>query len=243
MKKKDRVADIHCHILPALDDGSGSMEESMEMLRIAVRSGITDIIATPHYRAGMRNPSPDTIRKRVREVRREAVKRGVDVNLYPGNEVRFFSELEDIPLSEKICTLNDSPYILIEFSPTDSYRLIRNALDEVLGMELVPVIAHVERYRCLLEDWKQVEALRGMGAQIQVNASSLTGKAGHKVKKLAWTLLRGHLVDYIGTDAHGSQNRTPDLRKCLKLLHRKCEEPYIEEILWGNARKLLISRE
>lgn len=243
MKKRNRIVDIHCHILPELDDGSGSMEESMEMLRIAVRSGITDIIATPHYRAGMRNPSPDTIRKRVREVRREAVKRGVDVNLYPGNEVRFFSELEDIPLSEKICTLNDSPYILIEFSPTDSYRLIRNALDEVLGMELVPVIAHVERYGCLLDDWKNVESLRTMGAQIQVNASGVTGRAGIKARKLTGILLERQLVDYIGTDAHGSRSRTPDIRKLLKLLGRKYEDPYIEKILCGNAMKLLEPRE
>ena len=240
MKKKDRIVDIHCHILPGLDDGAGSMEESMEMLRIAEKAGITDLIATPHFKAGRRNPSPETIHRRLQELQREAERQDIFINLYPGNEVLFFSGLEEALESGKICTLNNSSYLLLEFFPSDPYQSIRNALDQVLGMELVPIIAHVERYGCLLEDWTQVEALRGMGAQIQINASSLTGKAGSKAKKLAWILLRGHLVDYIGTDAHGSLSRTPDLRKCLKLLHRKCEEPYIEEILWGNARKLLI---
>ena len=241
--KKNRIVDIHCHILPGLDDGSGSMEESMEMLRIAEKAGITDIIATPHYRGGRHDPSPETIRERIRQVHREAVERKIYVNLYPGNEVRFFSGLEDIPLAEKICTLNGSPYILIEFSPSDPYRFIRNALDEVLGMELVPVIAHVERYSCMLDDWKNVESLRTMGAQIQVNASSVIGRAGIKARKLTGILLARQLVDYIGTDAHGSKSRTPDIRKLLKLLDRKYEDPYIEKILCGNAMKLLEPQE
>ena len=243
MKKRNRIVDIHCHILPELDDGSGSMEESMEMLRIAVRSGITDIIATPHFKAGRRNPSPDTIHRRLRELQREAERQDIFINLYPGHEVLFFSGLEEALESGKICTLNDSPYILIEFSPADSYRLIRNALDEVLGMELVPVIAHVERYGCLLDDWKNVESLRTMGAQIQINASGVTGRAGIKARKLTGILLERQLVDYIGTDAHGSRSRTPDIRKLLKLLDRKYEDPYIEKILCGNAMKLLEPRE
>lgn len=241
--KKNRIVDIHCHILPGLDDGAGSMEESMEMLRIAEKAGITDIIATPHFKAGRRNPGPETIRERIRQVHREAAERGICVNLYPGSEVLFSSGLEEALEEGKICTLNNSPYLLVEFSPGDSYRSIRNALDEVLGMELVPVIAHVERYGCMLEDWKNAESLRTMGARIQVNASSVTGKAGIRARKLAGTLLARQLVDYIGTDAHGSISRTPDMGKCIKQLDRKCEDSYIEKIVCGNAMKLLEPQE
>ena len=176
MKKMNRIVDIHCHILPGLDDGSESLEESVEMLRIAEKAGITDIIATPHFKAGRHNPGPDTICRKIRELQQEAEKRGVSVNLYPGSEVLFFSELEEALQSQRICTLNHSPYVLIEFSPADSYQSIRNALDQVLGMELFPIVAHAERYGCVLDDWKNAEAFRDMGAQIQINASSIAGR-------------------------------------------------------------------
>ncbi len=243
MKTRNRIVDVHCHILPALDDGSRSLEESIEMLRIAEKSGITDIIATPHFKAGRLNPGPETIRQRIRTVHREALERGISVNLYPGNEVLFFSELEEVLAAGRICTLNDSPYMLVEFSPGDSYRFIRNALDQVMGMDLFPIVAHAERYGCLLEDWKNVEALRDMGAEIQINASSITGQAGVKIKRLTGILLGRRLVDYIGTDAHGSRARIPDLGKCLKRLEHKCDEAYIEKILCGNAMKLLEPQE
>lgn len=239
MKKMDRIVDIHCHILPELDDGSGSLEESVEMLRIAERAGITDIIATPHFKAGRHNSSPDTICSKVREVQRESQKRGVSVTLYPGSEIFFSSELEEDLQSHRICTLNHSPYVLIEFSPAEPYRSIRNALDQMLGMGLSPIVAHAERYGCLLDDWQNVEVLRGMGAQIQVNASGVTGQAGRNIRKQIGILLNRQLVDYIGTDAHGSRARTPDIRKCLKLLGRKYDDHYIEKIMCKNAMELL----
>ena len=239
----DRIVDIHCHILPTLDDGSGSMEETLEMLQIAVDAGITDIIATPHFKAGRHNASTATIRKRLIEVHRAAEQNGIYVNLYPGNEIFFFSELEEAIEEGRICTMNQSQYVLIEFSPTDSYRHIRNALEHVMSLELFPIIAHVERYGCMLEDWTNVESIRAMGTEIQINAPSIAGEVGPKVKKFTGRLLDKHLVDYIGTDAHDSKSRTPDIQKCLKQLLKRYEFSYVEKILCGNAMKLLSPQE
>ena len=88
------IVDVHCHVLPGLDDGSKSMEETLEMLRAAVRAGVTDIIATPHFKGGRHNASPATIRKSISKVREEADRQGIYVNLYPGNEI--FLECVDI---------------------------------------------------------------------------------------------------------------------------------------------------
>lgn len=239
----ERIVDIHCHVLPALDDGSKSMKETLEMLQIAADAGITDIIATPHFKAGRHNASPATIWKRIQEVHREAQQRGIYVNLYPGNEVFYFSDLEEAMWEDRICTMNHSQYVLVEFSPADTYRSIRNALDNVMGMDLLPIVAHVERYGCMLEDWTNVESIRSMGAEIQVNASSITGQVGHKIKKFTGLLLDRQLVDYVGTDAHGSRSRTSDIRKCLKQLYKKYEVSYIDKILCGNALKLLLPQE
>lgn len=171
----ERVVDIHCHVLPALDDGSQSMKETIEMLRIAADSGITDIIATPHFKAGRHNAGPDTICRRVEEVQEMAEQYGIYISLYPGNEIAYFSDFEEAMEANRICTMNHSEYVLIEFLPTESFRTIRNALDHVMGIGYLPIIAHVERYGCMLEDWKNVEYIRSMGTEIQINASSVIG--------------------------------------------------------------------
>lgn len=239
----ERIVDIHCHVLPALDDGSQNMKETIEMLRIAAASGITDIIATPHYKAGRHNAGPDTIHRRIEEVQEMAEQCGIYISLYPGNEIAYFSDIEEALEADRICTMNHSEYVLIEFLPTESFRTVRNALDHVMGIGYLPIIAHVERYGCMLEDWKNVEYIRSMGAEIQINASSVTGQLGNKVKRFVCQLLDRKLVDYIGTDAHSSRSRTPDMQKCCKQLCKKYDLSYVDNILWGNAMKLLFPEE
>lgn len=239
----ERVVDIHCHILPALDDGSQSMRETIEMLRIAADSGITDIVATPHFKAGRHNASPNTIRRRIQEVQQMAGQCGIDISLYPGNEIFYFSDIEEAIEEKRICTMNDSEYVLIEFLPSESFRTIRNAMDHVMGLGYLPILAHVERYGCILEDWKNAEYIRSMGVEIQVNASSVTGKLGLKVRKFVCQLLDRELVDYIGTDAHSSKSRTPDVQKCCRELCKRYDSSYVDKILRGNAMKLIAPHE
>ncbi len=239
----ERIVDIHCHILPALDDGSRNLQETVEMLRIAERSGITDIIATPHYKAGRHNASRGTLLKRLHEVQEEAGRQGISVRLYAGNEVYYFSDFEQAMDAGQICTMNRSRYVLIEFSPAETFRTIHNAMDQVLGIGYYPILAHAERYGCMLEDWKNLDYLKTMGVEIQVNASSVEGQTGHKVKKFVHRLLENRLADYIGTDAHGSVQRIPDIQKCCRQLFKKYDDTYVEKILCGNAMKLLFPQE
>ena len=235
--------DIHCHVLPGLDDGSKNMEETLEMLRAAADAGITDIIVTPHFKGGRHNANPSDIYESINEVWEEADRQGIYINLYPGNEIFYFNDMEEALENDWVCTMNSSQYILLEFSPLDSFRTIRNAMDQVLGMEYRPILAHVERYNCMLEDWRNVESLRSMGVEIQVNASGVAGRAGRKVKKFVRLLLDRQLVDYIATDAHGSRSGITDLKRCLKQLCKRCDPSYLEYILCGNALKMIVPQE
>ena len=239
----DRIVDIHSHILPALDDGSRDLQETLAMLPTAEQAGITDIIATPHYKAGRHNAGPDTIRRRLEEVQEAARREGISVRLYAGNEIHYFSDLEEALEEGKVCTMNHSRYVLIEFSPSDPFRTIRNAMDMVMGIGFWPILAHAERYGCMLEDWRNAEYLKSMGAEIQINASSVAGQTGRQAKKLVRLLLDQRLVDYISTDAHDSRKRTPDIQKCRKILYRKYDVSYVNEILCDNAQKLLYPQE
>lgn len=234
-----RIVDIHSHTLPGMDDGSKSMEETMEMLRIASDNEITDMIVTPHFKKGRKNAPPAVILERVRKVEQEARRQGIPISLYPGNEIYYYSDVEDILEAGQICTLNHSEYVLVEFAPSESFVYIRNALDSLNGMGYSPILAHVERYECMLKDWQNVEQLRALNVEIQVNASSVTGKVGYKVKKFVHRLLGNQLVDYISTDAHDSEKRTPDVQKCLEYLHKKYDSAYVDAITYGNAQKIL----
>ncbi len=231
------IIDMHCHILPGMDDGARSMEEALKMLSTAEKEGITHMIATPHYKAGRHNASTQTIQERMRQVKAAAVEKGIHVSLYAGNEVFFYSEMEEGLEEGRILTMNQSPFVLVEFSPGDRYVYIRNALEEVMGMGYSPVLAHAERYECMLAEPENIMELKSMGVRVQINASSVSGEIGRKVKLFTHLLLKRRLVDYIGTDAHGAEKRAPHIKKCKELLYKKYEAEYINALLHENAMR------
>lgn len=237
-KQQHRFIDMHCHVLPQLDDGSRSMSQTIEMLRIAQREGIEEIIVTPHYKLGHRNASPETISRVIDEVMAEAGKAGIDIRLYPGNEIYYFSGADDVLEKGEVNTLNNTDRVLVEFSPGEEYLYIKNAIEALIGIDLVPVVAHVERYECLVAKPVLVSELVNMGAEIQVNASSIAGDVGRMIKKFTHRLLDEELVCYVGTDAHSADNRPPTVSRALDIIYKKCSGEYAEAITYGNAREL-----
>ena len=235
----DCFIDIHCHILPGIDDGAGSMEESMSMLETAAEEGISDMIVTPHYKKGRHNAGVHTILERMRSLQEAADEKDIPVTLHPGNEVYCFEGMEEVLDAGTILTLNGTDRVLVEFSPTDSFVYIRNAVDSLRGMDYIPVIAHTERYKCFLEYWEYVEDLKRMDAEIQVNASGIMGGQGGQVKRFIHRLLKEQLVDYAATDAHDCQRRAPNIKKCAAYLYRKYGSDYAEKITYSNAFRLI----
>ena len=137
--------------------------------------------------------------------------------------------------------MNYGDYVLTEFLPTDRFSYIRNAVDDVLSTGCVPIVAHVERYECMASNIENVRTIRNMGADIQINASSVTGGGGKNVKKFVHSLLKEQLVDYIGTDAHRCEgSRVPNICECSNILYKKYDEKYVDSILYGNAMDRII---
>jgi len=161
-KEAGEFVDIHSHILPMVDDGAQNMGETLEMLKLAADEGTKNIIVTPHYKNGRKNASIDAIYERINQVMCMAQKESIDICLYPGHEVFYFSGLAEALEERKILTLNDTNCVLIEFMPGEQYASIRNGIDSLCGSGYVPILAHVERYECLLKDWKLVKELKGM---------------------------------------------------------------------------------
>ena len=142
----------------------------------------------------------------------------------------------------RISRMNGTDYVLVEFMPSDPYQYIRNSLDEIMSEGYQPVIAHVERYGCIVDDIENVRGLSRMGVEIQVNASSITGDTGKEIKKFVHKLLKEQLVDYVGTDAHRCEDsRTPMMKECSRMLYKKYDERYVDSILYGNAFDRLLA--
>lgn len=231
------IVDVHCHVLPGLDDGSKNMDESLEMLRIAQEEGIVHMVCTPHYHVGRKSASPATVSDRLAKLSEAAAKNGIDVKLSSGNEIMYFDGVGEALEEGRIQRMNGTDFVLIEFLPGDRYLYIRNALDNVMGMGYNPVLAHIERYDCMHKNLDYALELKAMGVGIQINASSVTGDSGGILKRYVRKLLKRQVVDYVGTDAHSSNNRRPTVARCAEVLYKKYDKDYVDGILYKNARR------
>lgn len=197
--------DMHCHILPGVDDGSVSMDMSLDIARALEGQNVSHIIVTPHNYASRRSASPDGIRRRVEELQWECDNEGIDLTFFPGNELFYDSTLPERLTRGEALTLADSQYCLVEFYPTEDYQYILNGLRAILYEGFKPVLAHCERYICLSEKAERAQELTQQGVLLQVNASSVRNRPGHLFEKMPAfvnRLLKDGLVSFVSSDAH-----------------------------------------
>jgi protein-tyrosine phosphatase len=231
--------DIHCHIMFGVDDGPDNLETSREMIMMAHEEGIYKIVATPHYHPGKCTMEYDELKKRFELFKEHMKDVCPQVELQLGREIYYTSDVLEALEAGKRLTMEDTKYILVEYHPTVEYSYLRTSINNLMQMGYTPVIAHIERYICVLEDWKLAWELRNMGAVIQVNAGSVTGGSGSKVKKFIKRLMKEELVDVVGTDAHSSGRRAPRMRECAQYICKKYGEEYAKAVLRDNAERIL----
>ena len=231
--------DIHCHIMPGVDDGSHDLEMSLSMLRIAEKNGISHMILTPHHKPMHHNVSPAhnaSYRKSLQEAARN---KGINVKLFSGNEIYYCDETKDQLERGEICSLAGSDYVLVEFHPTNQYKAIQNAIFQVQSAGYIPIIAHVERYSDIVSHPARVEDMINMGCYIQVNASSVMGKYGFGISHFTRKLLKQELVHFVATDAHDDKTRAPELADCRSYIERKFGEDYAKAIFLINPANVI----
>ena len=236
-----KYVDMHCHILPAVDDGSKDMEMSLKMARIAAENNIDAIIVTPHNYAAHRSVSPGGVRRRVNEQQEECDALGIGVTFYTGNELYYDSTLPERLYKGEALTLADTEYCLVEFSPSDSYSYITGGLRALTYEGFKPILAHCERYICLVDEPERAEEIAGSGILLQCNAEMVPAKLFQKIPAFVNGLLKKNLVSFIATDAHrDSGNRVPNLLEAAEFLEKKYDKEYVHDLLEGNATRYLI---
>ena len=236
----DSMIDIHCHILYGVDDGSRDKDMSLQMARLAVENNISDIIVTPHYTGAHHSVSPEGIRRRVEELQQACEREGLNLKLYPGNELLYDSSLPDKLSGGEVLTLAGSRYCLIEFFPTDPFQYIQEGLRAVRYAGFHPILAHCERYACLVEKPEYAQILADQEVLLQCNSASVEPKLFQPLPKFVKGLLSKGLVSFIATDAHRPEgNRAPDILRTATWLRKKYGETYSGALLYGNARRII----
>ena len=233
------LIDIHCHILPKVDDGPDSVEESLKILKDMRRQGIKHVIVTPHYRPEMFEPSMKRVIYSYRHLRDIAYDMGVSMSL--GCEYYRNEQIIDHMDNRKRPSMAGSRYVLIEFSMNDLFPTIRNYVYELITHGYQPIIAHAERYFCC-QKMEKIQELKDMGALIQVNAGSVLGEEGWKLKKFCLDLMKKDLVDFVASDTHNTSDRKLNLKKCASFVTKKMGKQYAERIFFNNPLNILKNR-
>jgi len=206
------VIDLHCHILPGVDDGSRSLEESLSMARTAVEDGIHTIVATAHTLNGVYvNPAKE-IALRVNALKKVLARRQIQLNLFAATEVHACPHMVERIKDGDAGTINRSgKYVLLELP---SQTIPGGIKDEIFSLKLkgiTPIIAHPERNASIRNDPEILYDLVTMGALSQVTAMSVTGGFGVEVRQSTETLLKRRLCHVIASDAHSADTRPPVL--------------------------------
>lgn len=234
------MIDIHSHILPCLDDGAGSMEQSLAMCRIAAEEGIDSVVATPHCYVHHKSASPEKIQECIFAMQKKLNQEGIGITLYAGNEIYYRQDVEEELEQGRVCTLAGSKYVLVEFHPGEEYLYIIRGLNSLSRYGYYPILAHTERYENLFTQKDRLEELKNRGVQIQINASSIAAKGwSNQYRKRALRMIKEEMADFVATDAHSDVHRAPRIRECISILQKKAGRTYTQKLLEENAALIL----
>jgi protein-tyrosine phosphatase len=235
------MTDIHSHILYDLDDGSRSIEESIELLKKMSSVGFTDVILTPHYieNSSYKAENKEKLSK-LEILKEEILKNNININIYLGNEIFINDHIVELVKSGKIYSQNNTNYLLIEFPFHNQILNLEDILYEIKISGYTPIIAHPERYTYFQKDYNLVRKLKEDGVLFQSNYSSILGDYGSSSKKLVKKLLKDKYVNFLGTDIHrmSKTNVVDNFPKIVKKIKKITGEEYYNQII-SNCNKLV----
>lgn len=217
------MLDIHCHILPCVDDGASSLEEALCMARLAVQDGITKIVCTPHV-----TPSPDAVEQlehhaKVRhDLQQVLVKEGIELELLGGAELMLTPDLFSFVKKNPLARLAGTKAFLFEITPFIPLHAIPSMLFSAKLAGLQVIFAHPERYPQVIADCSFIEKICEQGALLQLTAMSLTGEFGQDVQRCAQKLIQqfpDHIV--VASDSHDKEFRKPLLSAAYEILPKQ----------------------
>lgn len=205
--------DIHCHMLPGIDDGAADWQTAVDMARMAVKDGVRTVIVTPHQLGNFSKNRGDDIRHLAQQLQQVLTERQIPLQILPGADVRIEDGMIDQLTTGNVLSLGDlRGHVLLEL-PHELYFPIEGVLDELSRLGMYGILSHPERNSGILRDPELLFGLVEKGCLMQVTAGSLVGSFGAGSQHLSEWMLSEGLVHFIATDAHGTKSRRPLMRR------------------------------
>lgn len=235
------MIDIHCHMLPGVDDGSDSMDTSLLMASMAAESGVETVIVTPHCNIpgeAANYPSRELLGRFM--ALREAIDAAkIPLRILAGAEVFCTADIAELIRAKKLLTLASSRYLLVEFAFNEDSIEMNSRLEQIFAEGLTPVIAHPERYNAVQRDRTLPERWFASGYVLQVNKDSIFGGLGQRAKRTAEFILGQGLAHIAASDAHSTYSRNPELARLREHISLNYSEDYARILLEENPRRII----
>ena len=236
------MIDFHTHILPNIDDGSRSIDETFNLIKEAESAGFEGIILTSHYiEEYYETDTPE------REVWLKAIcenlkNKNINIDLYLGNEIYLTENLIKLLENAKASTINNTSYVLFELPLYEEPLNLYDVIYQMLQNKLVPILAHPERYSYVQKEPEMVYDLIQKGVLIQSNYGSILGQYGEKAQIILRKLLENNLVHFLGTDVHRQGTIYSKIPQCLKEIREIIGEEKLEELTTINPKLVLSNK-
>lgn len=237
------MIDIHSHIIPNVDDGARSVEETFNILKEAQEAGFTDVILTSHFLLNYYETNAQELifwKEKLQEVLK---KQGTKINLHSGMEIYITNQMEELLENKKILTLANSRYMLIELPLATNVKYFDYVVYYLEAKGIKPIIAHPERYKCVQKDPDIVEEYIEKGCLIQCNYGSIVNLYGREAEKTIKTLLKKNQVHFLGSDVHRENGTYLIILDAIKKIKKIIGENKINEITTINPKKILQNEE
>ena len=238
------MIDIHCHILPGIDDGAKDMDEALALINLAVADGVTRIVVTPHLHFGRFENYLPVIQASFLALQQAVGEAGIVIELAYAAEVRLDSEILSLLSRQQLPlygSYNNQQFMLLEFPhshiPAGSDILVKHLLKQ----NITPVIAHPERNRDLLKSPDKIKPFVRLGCWFQVTASSITGHFGEECQTLALSYIEQDLIHIIASDAHNLKRRPPVLSEARSKISAMFGEAKAQQLFYDNAYNITAS--
>lgn len=233
------MIDFHSHILPNIDDGSRSLEETLNLIQEAKNVGFTKIISTSHYM----QEYYDYNENRRKEILDFIKGKENDIELFLGSEIYISDEMVYLLKNKEASTINNSKYVLFELPMNMKPFNVKEVIYRLIENEYIPIIAHPERYSYVQKNIEYVKELAEMGALFQANYGSVVGWYGKDAEKTIKKLLKEDLIHFFGSDVHRANHTYTIIPKALKKIRKIISDEKLEELTTINAQRVLDNEE
>lgn len=235
------MVDIHTHIIPEIDDGSKSVEQTFELFKEAVAVGMTDIILTPHYIKGYYETNTNIREYWVKSLQDTLNKLEIPINVYIGNEVYVCENMDELIDKNIVSCLNNSKYVLFELPMNSNIKYLDQIIFNIFNLDKVPIIAHPERYSYVQKNINIIKKLREQGVLFQSNYGSILNLYGESARKTLEKLLKEDLIDFLASDVHMPNSIYPLIKESKKRIKKIIGTEELNKLTTVNPRRILLN--